>query len=112
MRKPGIPMAATVSQKPSPRPPGAQDTASDDGGGGSLDGVQSRLLLRALSDFKQGDFNVRLPSDWVGISGKIADTFNDCMDLRKRLTRELERVSHVVGREGKLQQRASLGNVS
>jgi HAMP domain-containing protein len=34
------------------------------------------------------------------------------MDLRQRLTRELERVRRVVGREGKLNQRASIGNVS
>jgi hypothetical protein len=84
----------------------------DVGDGGTVNGVQSRMLLKALASFKAGDSTVRLPGDWVGISGQIADTFNDCMDLRQRLTRELERVRRVVGREGKLNQRASIGNVS
>src|ERR1700730_12245736 len=109
-------MAASVRQTPGAegapgRPPISGD-GGDSGDGGHVNGVQSRMLLKALTSFKGGEFAVRLPSDWVGISGRIADTFNDCMELRQRLTRELERVSRVVGREGKLNQRANIGNVS
>ena len=34
-------------------------------------------LLQALQAVRDGDFSVRLPGDWVGLEGKIADTFND-----------------------------------
>jgi hypothetical protein len=58
--------------------------------------------------FKKGDFSQRLPTEWTGEAGKIADTLNDIMELNDQTTRELERVSRVVGRDGKITQRASL----
>src|SRR4051794_27432868 len=69
-------------------------------------------LLAALVAFKRGDFSVRLPVDWTGIAGKIADTFNDVISSNERMTRELERIGRVVGKEGRIGQRASLGDVS
>ncbi len=44
--------------------------------------------------------------------GKIAETFNDVVEQNERMTGELERLSRVVGREGKLNKRASVGYVS
>ena len=115
-KPPAVSMAASTGGRVGgDAPPGRVPVPGDGGGageGGSVNGMQSRLLLKALTSFKAGDFTVRLPSDWAGISGRIADTFNDCMELRQRLTRELERVSRVVGREGKLNQKANIGNVS
>src|SRR5262245_20744100 len=73
-----------------------------------VDKVDSRLVLRVLSDFRKGDFSARLPVDSIGIAGKIYDTINEIMDLNARLTKELTRVSVVVGKEGKIRQRASL----
>src|SRR2546423_11768924 len=67
-------------------------------------------LLRALMAFKRGDFSVRLPDDWTGIAGKIADTFNEVIARNERLTQELERIGRVVGKEGRIAQRASLGD--
>jgi hypothetical protein len=46
------------------------------------------------------------------VAGKIADTLNDVIDLHERLAKELERVSRVVGKEGKVNQRLSLGDVA
>src|SRR5262245_35632988 len=43
----------------------------------------------------------------MGVNGKIADTINDLIDINHRLAREMERVSQVVGREGKIAQRAT-----
>jgi CheY-like chemotaxis protein/HAMP domain-containing protein/signal transduction histidine kinase len=68
--------------------------------------LDTKLLLKTLTAFKKGDFSVRLPSDWTGESGRIADTLNDVLDINDRLAREMERVSRVVGREGKIAQRA------
>ncbi|MEO5731735.1 MAG: HAMP domain-containing protein, partial [Byssovorax sp.] len=65
----------------------------------------------ALSALRKGEFSVRLPIDYQGIDGKIADAFNDVVELNDRLAKELERLSRVVGKEGKIAQRASIGEV-
>jgi HAMP domain-containing protein len=77
--------------------------------GGELD---TKQLLAALMAFKRGDLSARLPNDWTGVAGKIADTFNDVIRTNERMTRELERIVHVVGKEGRITQRASLSDVS
>src|SRR5947199_335006 len=69
-------------------------------------------LLRALMAFKRGDFSVRLPDDWTGVAGKIADTFNRVIAKNQRLTMELDRIGRAVGKKGRITQRASLGDVS
>ena len=74
--------------------------------------LNSRRLLTALMAFKRGDFSARLPDDWTGVAGKIADTFNDVISRNQRMTQELERIGRVVGKEGRMTQRASLGDVS
>src|SRR5213079_1888277 len=69
-------------------------------------------LLRALMAFKRGDFSVRLPDDWTGVAGKIADTFNEVIAKNQRMTMELDRIGRVVGKEGRITQRASMGDAS
>src|SRR5271165_4253370 len=71
----------------------------------------TRALLNALATLKSGDFSVRLPLDWIGIAGKVADTFNEVVALNQRMSRELGRLRESVGREGRINQRASLGEV-
>jgi HAMP domain-containing protein/CheY-like chemotaxis protein/signal transduction histidine kinase len=46
-----------------------------------------------------------LPGDQTGLSGKIADTFNEIVAANERMAHQLERVGHVVGREGETRQR-------
>src|SRR3954464_11273521 len=75
-------------------------------------GMDMTALLTALTALKKGDFSVRLPLDWTGVAGKVADTFNDVIELNERMANELERSSRVVGKEGRINQRASLGDVS
>src|SRR5512134_2534785 len=67
-----------------------------------------RQLLSTLLSFRKGDWSVRLPPDLTGISGKIADVLNDIIDANERVAKEFDRVSRVVGREGKLSQRAAV----
>jgi len=76
------------------------------------DRVDSKQLLAALTAFKRGDFSAQLPDDWTGIAGKVADTFNEVIRINQRLTQELARIGRVVGKEGRIRQRASLGEVS
>src|SRR6266498_1733728 len=74
--------------------------------------LDTRLLLTALTALKKGDFSVRLPLDWTGTAGKIADAFNDVIERNEKMADELERISRVVGKEGRISQRASIGEVS
>ncbi|HWH92098.1 MAG TPA: HAMP domain-containing protein, partial [Candidatus Binatia bacterium] len=76
------------------------------------DQLDRKQLLAALAAFKRGDFSAQLPDDWTGIAGKVADTFNDVIRINQRLTQELARIGRVVGKEGRIRQRASLGEAS
>jgi HAMP domain-containing protein/CheY-like chemotaxis protein/signal transduction histidine kinase len=67
--------------------------------------VDRRSLLNALQAVADGDFSVRLPGDWAGIDGKIADRFNEIVSANQNMAQELARVGQVVGREGKTRQR-------
>ncbi|MBU1262879.1 HAMP domain-containing protein [bacterium] len=71
--------------------------------------LDTKALLEVLVGIKNGDFAVRLPVDWVGIDGKIADTFNDIVSLNEQMANGLNRISQVVGKEGKISQRMQIG---
>jgi methyl-accepting chemotaxis protein len=62
-------------------------------------------LLRALQAMRDGDFSVRLPGDWTGMSGKIADTFNEIAAANARIADELDRAGLVVGKQGRTRHR-------
>ncbi|WP_442946047.1 HAMP domain-containing protein [Noviherbaspirillum sp. Root189] len=76
------------------------------------DELDAKLLLGVLTALKKGDFSIRMPSDLTGLAGKIADILNDIMETNEQLTREITEVSRVVGREGRLTQRASVPSVA
>jgi len=69
-------------------------------------------LLNALVALKKGKSGVRLPLEWTGIAGKVADAFNDVVELNEQMASELSRLSQSVGKEGRLGQRLSINNVS
>src|SRR6266540_274355 len=71
------------------------------------DTLDQRELLKILTAFKRGNFSVRMSVEKTGLAGKIADALNDVLELNEKMTRELERVSTSVGKEGKINQRAS-----
>jgi len=66
-------------------------------------------LLGAMQAVHDGNFSVRLPRHWTGLSGKIADTFNHIVASNERIAAELQRVGHVVGKQGKIRQRLDAG---
>ena len=68
-------------------------------------GLDETVLLNVLSDVTHGDFSVRMPVEWTGVAGKIADRLNDVLAANQLLATELARVSRAVGKEGKLSQR-------
>ena len=73
------------------------------------DAVDAKTLLNVLAEVKGGDFTARMPLDWTGVAGKVADGFNDVIIANQALVTELARVSRVVGKDGELSQRVVLG---
>jgi HAMP domain-containing protein/signal transduction histidine kinase/CheY-like chemotaxis protein len=65
-------------------------------------------LLKALRQFKRGDFSVRMPLNLTGIDGEIAQAFNDVVELEEAKAAEIGRVAELVGKEGQFGHRISL----
>src|SRR5271163_4963334 len=63
------------------------------------------VILLSLQTMRDGDFSVRLPGDWTGLAGKIADTFNEIVMANQQMAKELKRVGKVVGKEGRTRER-------
>ena len=78
---------------------------------GSVDSsyVDPEQLLAILTAVSDGDFSGRLPSE-KGIVGDIYDKLNEIIDKNHTLTSELGRISDVVGKEGKITERAVMKN--
>jgi len=76
------------------------------GTGSAAAALERREILRALRLLRRGDFSVRLPLDLTGIDGEIACAFNEVVELNDAMTRDFERVSEMVGREGQISERA------
>ncbi len=69
-------------------------------------------FLSALKAVRQGDFSARLPDHWTDVAGKVADTFNEVVELNQRLASELARLRLAIGQHGKITERAAVGPVS
>ena len=72
-------------------------------------GDTGAVILHVIARVKEGDFSARMPLDWTGVPGKVADGLNDVFIANQLLERELARMSDLVGTQGQLSQRASLG---
>ena len=68
--------------------------------------LDRRQLLEALRGMLDGNFSVRLPGDWGGVDGKIADSFNEIVAANQKMCEDLRRVGQVVGKEGRTRERA------
>jgi HAMP domain-containing protein/signal transduction histidine kinase/DNA-binding response OmpR family regulator len=91
-----------------------EEPSSWDGDGAanlSEDGF-TRQILYALIALRNGDFSRRLPMEWVGVHGKIADAFNEILAFNERRANETARVCRMVGKEGKLEQRMAVPGVT
>jgi CheY-like chemotaxis protein/signal transduction histidine kinase/HAMP domain-containing protein len=75
------------------------------------DNLDLKQLLKTLVSVKKGDFSVRMPIEQTGIAGKIADTLNEIIEQNEQLTAELIRISHVVGKDGNITERAVISDV-
>src|SRR5580693_5548543 len=81
---------------------GKKSVAPDDAG------ARSERILASMLAFRDGDFTVRLPTNWSGTDGRIAGAFNQALRNEDRIAQEMARLSMTVGEEGRLKQRMSL----
>ncbi len=79
---------------------------------GKLKELDLRRLLDAMRDLRDGEFDVRLPTSEDPLLAEIADAFNGIAKLNERLCDEMQRVSATIGREGQMNDRASIGQVT
>src|SRR5687767_3503333 len=92
----------TVETRPTRATKTAKKNGAANGHGNGLTSSSANLrgLLAGLQAMRDGDFDVRLPGDWIGLEGKIADTFNEIIAANQQMAQELARIGEVVGREG------------
>jgi HAMP domain-containing protein/signal transduction histidine kinase/CheY-like chemotaxis protein len=72
------------------------------------DELNNRELLRVLTEWRHGNFSVRMPVDKLGLSGKICDTLNEIVSLNETLVDELTLASNTIGKQGHLNHRVQL----
>jgi len=101
------PAAVTGKAKPNGSR-SAPRSAPKNGAATATSDAAKRQLLSALRAVARGDFTVKLPSTWEGIDGDISEAFNDVVGWNGRVLKEMERISNVVGLDGRLGQRAEL----
>src|SRR5687767_2156064 len=93
-----MPAAATPSPAPVP----------ENGADYTLDQLQPLLL--ALQSAQRGDFSVRLPAVKDGVLAEIGEAFNGLISRNEDMAQEIVRVASLVGREGRMTERAKLPN--
>jgi HAMP domain-containing protein/CheY-like chemotaxis protein/Skp family chaperone for outer membrane proteins len=71
----------------------------------SGDSPELALILQSLLSVRNGDFSVRLPVVWTGLTGRIADTFNEIVGANQQMALELKRLGQTLGKEGKIRER-------
>ena len=90
-------------------PPAPRTTAARTGsqnGASALTEAQLTRLVKALEAARDGDFTVRLREE--GPLAEVAAAFNGLVTRNQSVTKEFIRVSKVVGREGRINQRADV----
>src|SRR4051812_37253078 len=79
---------------------------------GSVDSRALKELVEALDAARRGDFSVRLSKRRQGVMGEVAAAYNELVATNEQMSRELIRIARVIGREGRMTERASLPGAS
>ncbi|MEK6555376.1 MAG: HAMP domain-containing protein, partial [Bdellovibrionota bacterium] len=72
---------------------------------------QLRQLLFVVKSARSGDFSTRMPISQEGIISEIGETINDIIEMNETMADEIARVRNIVGLEGKMSERVSIGNI-
>ena len=87
-------------------PPQRDAANAPNGDGAVVSAADLQPLLEALRARRRGEVGVRLDTRKRGIVGQLGKAFNDLAQTRERTTDEIVRVATVIGREGRLTDRA------
>src|SRR4051794_41677408 len=68
-------------------------------------------VVRALAAACEGDFSVRLPARRRDVVGELQGRVNELVGQNRRMAKELARVARVIGRDGRMTERAVLPGV-
>src|SRR3954467_2427083 len=112
-------MATRTTKPRAPKRAGGTEAASGTaaaqaatpGGGNGRDSQALEEILTALTAARDGDFSPRLRTRRRDLIGELQVRTNELLEVNARMARELSRVSRVIGREGRMMERASLGPV-
>ena len=102
---------AGASRRGNGKEAAAATAAVTNGGTSDPDERALEEILAALTAAQNGDFSPRLRARRKDLIGELQARTNELLDMNARQARELSRVSRVIGREGRMTERASLGPV-
>ncbi|MDA0182939.1 HAMP domain-containing protein [Solirubrobacter phytolaccae] len=100
--------------KPKPARPAARKAAAaaavtDNGSRFSAtDEKALESILATLTAARDGDFGVRLPARRRDVIGDVQGRVNELVEMNARMAKELQRLARVVGRDGRMTERANL----
>ena len=86
----------------------AANGRAKDNGGADVSRAELEQLLAALNAASDGDFRLRLPVRGKGMAVELNRAFNELAERREALSKEIGRVGRVIGREGRMTERASI----
>ena len=96
------------AKRTSPKTDGTTPVSGN--GAGTPTPAQLRGVVKALEAARDGDFSVRLAGrNQDGVLAEIAAAYDELAERNARMEAEMARIGRVVGREGRMTERASLG---
>ena len=101
------PRARAKASAPAATVPSAAPRA-DASNGDCIEDQRLQPLLDGLRAARQGEFSVRLPALPAGVLSEIHAAFNDMIALNEAMADEMVRIARIVGREGRMTERATL----
>ena len=71
---------------------------------------EMRTLLATVKAMRKGDFSMRMPALKEGLISEVGEVLNDIIEMNETMANEFVRVRNMVGQEGKMTERVSLGH--
>src|SRR6185503_13401934 len=72
--------------------------------------AELRELLQTIKKVRQGNFSVRCQLGDDRVIREISEELNNIIALNENMASEFQRVAKIVGQEGKMTERASIGH--
>ena len=98
--------------KPAARKAAAAVVSTSANGDGSrfnaTDEKALEAIVAALTAARDGDFTVKLPARRRDVIGDVQTRVNELVAQNLRMTREIQRLARVVGRDGRMTERAAV----